>query len=79
MMIGAYFSKPDWHSADYWWPYFATPDRNPNYDITKKYPDRWARFVAFTHAQIDELMSNYGKVDILWLDAGAGSAPRRTC
>jgi len=68
-MTGAYFSKPDWHSPDYWWPNFATPDRNPNYDI-KKYPDRWARFVAFTHAQIDELMSNYGRVDILWLDGG---------
>ena len=68
-MIGAYFSKPDWHSPDYWWPYFPTPDRNPNYDI-KKYPDRWARFVSFTHAQINELMSNYGKMDILWLDGG---------
>jgi alpha-L-fucosidase len=69
LMIGAYFSKPDWHSPDYWWPYFATPDRNPNYDL-KKYPERWARFVAFTHAQIGELMSNYGPVDILWLDGG---------
>jgi alpha-L-fucosidase len=69
MMAGAYFSKADWHSPDYWWPHFATPDRNPNYNI-KEYPDRWARFVAFTHAQIDELMSNYGRVDILWLDAG---------
>jgi alpha-L-fucosidase len=68
-MVGAYFSKPDWHSPDYWWPYFATPDRNPNYDI-KKYPDRWARFVTFTHNQINELMSRYGKVDILWLDGG---------
>ena len=68
-LIGAYFSKPDWHSPDYWWPYYATPDRNPNYDI-KKYPERWARFVAFTHAQIHELMSNYGRVDILWLDGG---------
>jgi alpha-L-fucosidase len=66
---GAYFSKPDWHSPDYWWPYFATPDRNPNYDL-KKYPERWARFVRFTHAQIDELMSDYGRVDILWLDGG---------
>ncbi|MDH5467680.1 MAG: alpha-L-fucosidase, partial [Candidatus Aminicenantes bacterium] len=37
--IGAYFSKPDWHSEFYWWPYFATPDRNVNYD-TKKYPER---------------------------------------
>jgi len=68
-MIGAYFSKPDWHSPDYWWPYFATPDRYPNYDV-KKHPERWARFVAFTHAQIRELMSNYGRVDILWLDGG---------
>jgi alpha-L-fucosidase len=68
-MVGAYFSKPDWHSPDYWWPYFATPDRNPNYDISR-YPERWQRFVDFTHGQIDELMSNYGPVDILWLDGG---------
>lgn len=68
-MVGAYFSKPDWHSPDYWWPYFATPDRNPNYDI-EKYPERWQRFVEFTHGQIDELMRNYGPVDILWLDGG---------
>jgi alpha-L-fucosidase len=67
--IGAYFSKPDWHSPDYWWPYFATPDRNPNYDI-ERYPDRWQRFVEYTHGQIDELMSNYGPVNILWLDGG---------
>jgi len=68
-MIGAYFSKPDWHSPDYWWPYFATPDRNPNYDI-QKHPERWARFVEFTHAQVQELMAEYGSVDILWLDGG---------
>ncbi len=68
-MVGAYFSKPDWHSEDYWWPYFATPDRNPNYDITR-YPERWQRFVEFTHGQIHELMSRYGPVDILWLDGG---------
>ncbi len=69
MMVGAYFSKPDWHSEDYWWPNFATPDRNVNYDITK-YPDRWENFVQFTHNQIMELMTDYGDVDILWLDGG---------
>lgn len=68
-MTGVYFSKPDWHSPDYWWPYFATPDRNPNYDI-ERYPERWQRFVDFTHGQIDELMSDYGRIDILWLDGG---------
>jgi alpha-L-fucosidase len=68
-MIGVYFSKPDWHNPDYWWPNFATPDRNVNYNI-KTYPDRWENFVKFTHKQIDELMSDYGEIDILWLDGG---------
>ena len=68
-MVGAYFSKPDWHSDYYWWPYFATPDRNVNYD-PKEYPDRWENFVDFTHNQILELMTDYGDVDILWLDGG---------
>lgn len=67
--IGAYFSKPDWHSEYYWWPNFATPDRNVNYDINK-YPERWEKFIDYTHGQIDELISNYGKIDILWLDGG---------
>mgnify|MGYP000371154230 CR=1 FL=1 len=31
---------------------------------------RWKKFVDFTHNQIDELMTDYGKVDILWLDGG---------
>ncbi len=69
LWTGAYFSKPDWHCDDYWWPNFATPDRNVNYDI-KTYPDRWERYVQFTHNQIMELMSDYGPMDILWLDGG---------
>lgn len=69
MMIGAYFSKPDWHSENYWWPMYATANRNNNYDI-RKFPWRWEAFKKYTHNQIDELMSNYGKVDILWLDGG---------
>jgi alpha-L-fucosidase len=65
--VGTYFSKPDWHSDYFWWKKFAAPDRNANYDI-HKYPDRWKKFVEFTHNQIDELMTDYGKIDILWLD-----------
>lgn len=68
-MIGAYFSKPDWHSQYYWWQKYATADRNNNYDI-KKYPWRWNKFKDFTYNQIRELMNNYGSVDILWLDGG---------
>lgn len=68
-MIGAYFSKPDWHSEYYWWPYFPTRDRNVNYDV-KQHPERWEKFQQFTFNQIQELMSDYGKIDILWLDGG---------
>lgn len=67
--IGAYFSKPDWHSKDYWAPEWATPDRNNNYD-TAKYPERWQRFKNFTYNQLVELTTEYGPVDILWLDGG---------
>lgn len=66
---GAYFSKPDWHSDDYWWKKFPPSDRNCNYSI-QKHPEKWAAFKQFTHHQIDELMTGYGKIDILWLDGG---------
>ena len=67
--IGAYFSKPDWHSDYYWWKHFPTVDRNCNYS-TQKHPEQWNKFVNYTHNQIDELMTDYGKIDILWLDGG---------
>ncbi len=67
--IGAYFSKPDWHSPDFWAPEWATPDRNVNYSIVK-YPERWQRFRDFTFRQIEELVTGYGPLDILWLDGG---------
>jgi alpha-L-fucosidase len=66
---GAYFSKPDWHSQYYWWPHFPPSDRNVNYSVDK-HPQRWQQFVEYIHNQIDELMSDYGRVDILWLDGG---------
>ncbi|HVI49491.1 MAG TPA: alpha-L-fucosidase [Chitinophaga sp.] len=66
---GAYFSKPDWHSDAYWWNYFPPRDRNVNYDV-KKYPERWNQFKQYTYNQIEELMTGYGKLEILWLDGG---------
>ncbi len=70
LWAGAYFSKPDWHSENYWWSNFATPDRNVNYDISR-YPERWEGFVQYTQGQIMELLGgDYGKIDILWLDGG---------
>jgi alpha-L-fucosidase len=67
--VGAYFSKPDWHSDYYWWKQFPPVDRNCNYSI-QKHPDQWKKFVDYTHNQINELVTDYGKMDILWLDGG---------
>jgi len=67
--VGAYFSKPDWHHKNYWDPYFPPIDRNVNYDPAI-YPEKWQKYVDFTHNQILELLTDYGKVDILWLDGG---------
>ncbi len=68
-MIGAYFSKPDWHCQHYWWDRYATPNRNVNYDI-RRHQWKWNKFKEFTFNQIRELMHRYGSIDILWLDGG---------
>ena len=70
--IAAYFSKPDWHCPWYWAEGMDRPvgaTRNPTYD-PKEHPEVWEKFVEFTHHQIMELMEDYGRIDILWLDGG---------
>ncbi|MBP7408396.1 MAG: alpha-L-fucosidase [Flavobacteriales bacterium] len=69
LWTGAYFSKPDWHSDAYWWRNFPPKDRSVNY-LPMKYPERWKAFQDLTYTQIEELMTGYGPVDILWLDGG---------
>lgn len=69
LWTGAYFSKPDWHSDYYWWKRFPASDRNCNYSISK-YPEQWKRYIDYTHNQLLELVTDYGPVDILWLDGG---------
>ncbi|MFK7834486.1 MAG: alpha-L-fucosidase [Winogradskyella sp.] len=69
MWVGAYFSKPGWHHKSYWDPYWPAFDRNVNYDPAL-YPEKWETFVQFTHNQLLELASDYGDIDIVWLDGG---------
>lgn len=72
MGIATYFSKADWHCPYYWAKGMEKSewtDRNTTYD-TAKYPWLWEEFVQFTKNQILELMTKYGKIDSLWLDAG---------
>ncbi len=70
MAISTYFSKPDWGSPYFWAPEFGPSKvRHPNYD-RREYPELWEKFVQYTHAQLRELTSDYGKIDVLWLDGG---------
>lgn len=67
LAISCYFSKADWSCPYYWSPSIQATSRHAN---TVDDPETWAKFVDFTYEQIAELMSDYGKIDILWLDAG---------
>lgn len=68
-MIGCYFSKPDWHCKWFWNPYYATPNRRINYK-KQQHPDWWQNYRKFTQNQLNELTTDYGNIDILWLDGG---------
>jgi alpha-L-fucosidase len=54
MRVGFYYSLMDWHHPD--------GIRCETDEAARK------RFVAYTHGLIRELMTNYGKIDILWYD-----------
>lgn len=72
LAIAAYFSKADWHTPYYWAPGMKRGNqmwRGPSYD-PQEHPWLWERFVQFTHEQMMELLSKYGRIDVLWLDAG---------
>lgn len=70
--IAAYFSKADWHIDSYWNKDSERGNfmwRGPSYHPEEN-PKLWQEFVQFTHNQVLELARNYGKIDILWFDAG---------
>lgn len=75
LISGLYFSKADWHSPYYWLPELGPgPDQGPNY-VPATHPESWRKFKDFTWKQIEELMTGYGKQEILWLDGGAVRPP----
>lgn len=67
--IGVYYSKPDWYSPYYWSSKDTTKGRHADYD-TKEHPDLWQKYVNYVHKELFELISEYGPIDLLWLDGG---------
>ncbi len=62
LKVGFYFSPADWNHPDYPGAYL------------RDWPTEWTdeearcRFVAYYKEQLRELMTNYGKIDVLWYD-----------
>jgi len=57
LKVGFYYSLLDWRYSSY----FDGPRENPT---------GWRKLVRFMHEQVRELMTNYGRIDILWYDGG---------
>ncbi|HEY6417814.1 MAG TPA: alpha-L-fucosidase [Candidatus Binataceae bacterium] len=71
---GLYFSLIDWHHPDY--PAFVEADKPYRWGQWRRSsPEGWNRFVAVMFAQIRELLTNYGKIEVIWFDGGWERAP----
>jgi alpha-L-fucosidase len=85
MKIGFYYSLLDWHHPDYTMddvhPLTQTDTSQANYDRLNKGRDM-RKYRQYLRDQITELLTNYGKIDVLWLDwtwgkdATAASMPK---
>ncbi len=62
LKVGLYYSLCDWRYKGYW----QGPRQNPK---------GWEKQVKLVHNQVREIMSNYGKIDILWYDGGWEAYP----
>jgi len=66
---GLYFSLIDWHHPDY--PAFKESDKPYRFGMSNQpTPEQWNRFLKFMFAQIRELLTNYGKIEVMWFDGG---------
>lgn len=56
LKVGIYYSPLDW--------------RFPGYFFPDMYRENAEQLKAQTYSQVEELMKNYGKIDVLWYDGG---------
>ncbi len=67
LKVGLYYSLLDWHHEDY--PAYSDshhPMRGNENFKNKKHD--FSRYIEYLHGQVKELLSNYGKIDIIWFD-----------
>lgn len=67
LKVGFYYSLLDWHHPDY--PHYG--DRQHPMRNNEAYKDvkhNWSNYVEYMHNQVRELLTNYGKIDVMWFD-----------
>lgn len=76
LAFGVYYSQRDWHHPDYSPLDPSTVEPLPKAPFWKtvrgatwRSGPRHERYVEYKHATVRELMTGYGKIDILWWDA----------
>ncbi|MEX2247011.1 MAG: alpha-L-fucosidase [Dehalococcoidia bacterium] len=76
LRVGLYFSLIDWHHPDY--PAFETADQ-PYKWLQWRQPtaEQWARYVDFMFGQVRELLTDYGRIDVIWFDGGWERTPQQ--
>jgi alpha-L-fucosidase len=71
LKVGFYYSLLDWHHPDYTMddahPLTQVDTSQANYDKLNKGRDM-NKYRQYLKDQVRELMTNYGKIDVLWLD-----------
>lgn len=84
LKVGFYYSPPDWYRARnrMSFRYTGTPQLGTRHEPivlptpTEAEEKRWAEeHNAYVKGQVEELLTNYGKLDIIWFDGPAPSVP----
>jgi len=63
--VGLYYSVIDWHHPDY--PNVGNHPQRADTAISKQ-SFKWDNYLRYMHGQVEELVKNYGKIDIMWYD-----------
>lgn len=67
LKIGFYYSLLDWHHRDFSIDRFHPGRNNPDAEEWSK-SCNMAQYAEYMRNQVRELLTNYGKIDILWFD-----------
>ncbi len=74
LKVGLYLSLIDWEDPDFVSMPASFRFSSPVHPYKDFDPDRWNKFLRRKFAQVRELLTNYGKIDIMWFDVpGWGS------